>query len=236
MQLTTVRYLSLFLADPLDVPNAVLEYLAEQLAVADPFGRQALHRTPIDPIRARRGDQGRPPFGLRDFADGEPELTAWVDARAWTTATAPRPPSPTQWPGCSTAGCCCGSRPWPGWWPRCAMRRCAALGCAVRAAHGQAAGGARTPVGRSRWGSLLGSGALAQAPALPSGKNLAKALTRVSEITAVGLGKLDLDVVVPRRRAGTRPPDGWPRCWGPGRRSISGQVFSALDDRATSGG
>ena len=107
LQLTTVRSMGLFLADPLDVPNAVLEYLAEQPAVADPFGRQALHRTPIDPIRARRGDQGRPPFGLRDFADGEPELTAWVDARAWTRGDGPKAPSPTQWPGCSTAGCCC---------------------------------------------------------------------------------------------------------------------------------
>ncbi|MDQ6798214.1 MAG: DUF4158 domain-containing protein [Actinomycetota bacterium] len=28
--MTTVRSLSLFLADPLDVPNAVLEYLADQ--------------------------------------------------------------------------------------------------------------------------------------------------------------------------------------------------------------
>jgi len=36
LQMTTVRSLGLFLADPLDVPNAVLEYLANQLDIADP--------------------------------------------------------------------------------------------------------------------------------------------------------------------------------------------------------
>ena len=35
LQLTTVRSLGLFLANPLDVPNTVLDYLAEQLGVAD---------------------------------------------------------------------------------------------------------------------------------------------------------------------------------------------------------
>lgn len=37
-------------------------------------------------------------------------------------------------------------------------------------------------------------------PANPSGKNLARALARVSEVTAVGLGALDVHAVVPHRR------------------------------------
>jgi hypothetical protein len=36
LQPTTVRSLGLFLADPLNVPNAVLEYLADRLDIADP--------------------------------------------------------------------------------------------------------------------------------------------------------------------------------------------------------
>jgi len=36
LQLTTVRSLGLFLADPLDVPQAVVDYLGGQLVIADP--------------------------------------------------------------------------------------------------------------------------------------------------------------------------------------------------------
>lgn len=43
-------------------------------------------------------------------------------------------------------------------------------------------------------------------PAQPSGKNLAKALTRVAEISAVGLGRLDLDAVVSPPAAGRPGP------------------------------
>jgi hypothetical protein len=36
LQLVTVRYVGLFLEDPLDVPSAVLEFVAGQLDIADP--------------------------------------------------------------------------------------------------------------------------------------------------------------------------------------------------------
>jgi len=88
LQLTTVRSLGLFLVDPLDVPNAVLEYLAEQLAVADPscVKRYTERRS----TRFEHAEEIRGVVGLREFADSEKELTAWVDARAWTAGDGPR--------------------------------------------------------------------------------------------------------------------------------------------------
>jgi hypothetical protein len=60
LQLTTVRSLGLFLVDPVEVPGVVLDYLAGQLAIADPscVARYMERRT--NPLRARRGDQTRP--------------------------------------------------------------------------------------------------------------------------------------------------------------------------------
>ena len=36
MQLTTLLFIGRFLADPTDVPTEVVDYLAEQLDIADP--------------------------------------------------------------------------------------------------------------------------------------------------------------------------------------------------------
>ncbi len=56
----------MFLADPLGVPQAVVDYLGGH------------------------ADEIKRAFGLQDFAAAEEDLERWVDARAWTTGDGPR--------------------------------------------------------------------------------------------------------------------------------------------------
>ena len=88
LQLTTVRSLGLFLADPLDVPQAVVDYLGGQLVIADPscLARYTERRS----TRFEHADEIKRVFGLQDFAAAEEDLERWVDARAWTTGDGPR--------------------------------------------------------------------------------------------------------------------------------------------------
>jgi hypothetical protein len=88
LQLTTVRSLGLFLADPLDVPGVVLDYLAGQLAIADAscLARYVERRT----TRFEHAEEIKRTGGLRDFAEVARELEEWVDARAWTTGDGPK--------------------------------------------------------------------------------------------------------------------------------------------------
>jgi Domain of unknown function (DUF4158) len=88
LQLVTVRWLGTFLEDPLDVPAAVLDFVAGQLGIADPslvkrYGERVKtlsdHQQEI-----RRHD------GLRDFTEARDELAEWVAARSWTSGDGPK--------------------------------------------------------------------------------------------------------------------------------------------------
>lgn len=87
LQLVTVRYVGRFLDDPLNVPVELVDYLAEQLEVADAscvksYGDRA--KTPLEHVwEIRQKDQ------WREFADVEDELGEWLEGRSWTTGDGP---------------------------------------------------------------------------------------------------------------------------------------------------
>jgi hypothetical protein len=84
LQMTTVRYLGCFLPDPVAVPTPIVDFLAEQLGIAD--------ASCIKQYAARQNTQWehtveiRAEFGYRNFSDPEAsaELRAYLAARAWT--------------------------------------------------------------------------------------------------------------------------------------------------------
>ncbi|MEO5680763.1 MAG: DUF4158 domain-containing protein, partial [Acidimicrobiales bacterium] len=87
VQLTTVRFLGTFLADPLQVPWVVVEFVASQLGVADPstvkgYGARL-------PTKHEHGREIREAVGYRDFSEAEVELRAWLEARLWATPERP---------------------------------------------------------------------------------------------------------------------------------------------------
>jgi hypothetical protein len=116
LQAMTARYLGVFLADPIDVPSEVLDYLAGQLGITDAScvkrysQRETTHREHAEEIQRE--------YGLRDFSEVEAEQVGWVDARAWTTGEGPKATFDGAVPGCGSGACCCPGCPrWPGWWP-----------------------------------------------------------------------------------------------------------------------
>jgi TnpA family transposase len=86
VQLTTVRFVGTFVADPGDVPGGVVEYLAEQLDVA---AASMATYTQREKTRLEHQWEIARKVGYRDFVDAEAELAVWVDDRAWTTGEGP---------------------------------------------------------------------------------------------------------------------------------------------------
>ena len=77
-----------FLADPLDVPLAVLEYVAAQIGVTDP---SCLKRyTERDKTRLEHQWEIAGVDGFASFASAEAGLVQWLDDEAWTTGDGPR--------------------------------------------------------------------------------------------------------------------------------------------------
>ena len=90
LQLGTVRYLGTFLADPLDVPAVVVDYLAMQLKVADASSVKGYAER--QSTQWEHAAEIRQAYGYRDFTDDGPqrEVRAFIGARAWTRTEGPR--------------------------------------------------------------------------------------------------------------------------------------------------
>ncbi|AOP47929.1 Tn3 family transposase [Streptomyces lydicus] len=201
VQMTTVRFLGVFLDDPMDVPAEVVDYLAEQLGVADASALKAYgerENTRLDHVRELRRV-----LEYTEFAEVEAELRAWVDARAWTTGEGPKAlfDAAAGWlrerrvllPGVTTL---------------------ARLVAAVREAANQRLWDTLYGLLSSGQRAVLDSlltvppGArvseldrLRRGPVRISGPQLKWALERAEEIAAFGMGDLDVSGIPPRRLA-----------------------------------
>ncbi|EST31538.1 Tn3 family transposase [Streptomyces niveus] len=201
VQMTTVRFLGVFLDDPTDVPPEVVDYLAEQLSIGDASALKAYgerENTRLDHVRELRRV-----LEYTEFAEAEAELRAWVDARAWTTGEGPKAlfDAAAGWlrerrvllPGVTTL---------------------ARLVAAVREAANQRLWdtlyGLLSTGQRAVLDSLLTvpPGArvseldrLRRGPVRISGPQMKWALERAEEIAAFGMGKVDVSAIPPRRLA-----------------------------------
>ena len=88
LQLVTVRSIGTFLEDPLDVPVMVLDFVSEQLGIADP----SVVKRYTEWAKTKLDHQWeiRRVYGFKDFTVFEAELRAWVAARSWTSGDGPK--------------------------------------------------------------------------------------------------------------------------------------------------
>jgi Domain of unknown function (DUF4158) len=88
LQLVTVRWLGTFLTDSLDVPLAVLDYVAAQAEAQDP----SCVKRYTEPEKTRLEHQGEIAqlHGFVPFASAQASPVQWLDRRAWTTGDGPK--------------------------------------------------------------------------------------------------------------------------------------------------
>ncbi|NKY60933.1 Tn3 family transposase [Nocardia flavorosea] len=88
VQVVTVRYLGMFLVDPIDVPVELVAYLAEQLEIGDPscLGEYMVRRS----TRFEHQAEIAAEYGLVPFSESEAELAAWIADQAWITGDGPK--------------------------------------------------------------------------------------------------------------------------------------------------
>jgi hypothetical protein len=103
----TVRYLGLFLEDPLEVPWVVVDHLAEQLGIEDSsVVKRYVERkqTSYDHAWEIRDAYGYHPYEDRGWGR---KFRTFLHGRAWTHPEGRWRCSTTRWRGCAGTGCCC---------------------------------------------------------------------------------------------------------------------------------
>lgn len=195
VQMTTVRFLGVFLDDPTDVAGGGGQLPRRAVGRRGPVGAEGIRRAGEHPARRV--------LEYTEFAESEAELRAWVDARAWTTGEGPKAlfDAAAGWlrerrvllPGVTTL---------------------ARLVAAVREAANQRLWdtlyGLLSAGQRAVLDSLLTvpPGArvseldrLRRGPVRISGPQMKWALERAEEIAAFGMGEVDVSAIPPRRLA-----------------------------------
>jgi len=199
LQLGTVRFLGMFLADPTDVPAEVIAYVIKQVGAGDAscldgyMGRRATRFEHTAEIAVE--------YGYRDFAAAEKQLARWLDDRAWTTGEGPTAlfAGAVRWlrerlvllPGLTTL------RRLVGRVRDEAMQRLwDVLAALVLPRQARLLERLLIVPDASRISDLE---RLRTAPTTISGKSMAVALERIAELAGLGFGSLDLSGVPPRR-------------------------------------
>ena len=199
LQLGTVRCLGTFLADPLDVPTNVLDYVADQLGIADGScvkGYLERRQTRFE----HQWDIARD-YHWHEFAEAEEELSRWIDDRAWVTGDGPYTlfdaavgrlrDRQVLLPAASTLA-----------------RLVGRIGEEATQRFWAALAGIPTPEQAARLEALLEVGPgvrtseldqLRQGPVAAWGRSMAVALERVASVAGLGLAGADLSAVPGRR-------------------------------------
>nr|WP_306419865.1 DUF4158 domain-containing protein [Streptomyces capoamus] len=120
LQMCTVRYVGLFLEDPLAVPWPVIEHLAVQLGIEDTSVAKRYterRQTLYDHAWKIQGAYGYHPYEDTEWGRRFP---AFLHGRAWAHAEGPKERcSTTPWAGRAVTGSYCPGYPcWPGRWRR----------------------------------------------------------------------------------------------------------------------
>ncbi len=76
LQIVTVRHLGMFLADPLEVPPEVVDYLADQLEIEDPSCVKRY--TDREKTKLEHAWEIQREYSLTPFVEVETELTTWI--------------------------------------------------------------------------------------------------------------------------------------------------------------